>query len=109
MKTTETISTLKVEKGDEKPSSFMQKTPTAMVEKIGNVTPVQDFEAMLSRRDDADWVLKAIKGMKNKIYDLVEDSFEGDKYDEAVECLFALRKGCILEQVCLCAYFAKAN
>lgn len=98
LKSTETISTHKFEKGDEKPSSSMEKNPTAMVEKIGNVTPVQDFEAMLSRRDDADWVFKAIKGMKNKIYDLVEDSFEGDKYDKAVECLFALRRGCVLEQ-----------
>lgn len=70
------------------------------VEKIGDATPVQDFEAMISRRDSPKWVGKAIKDMKNKIHDLVEDSYEGDNYSKALECLIALRKGCILEQVC---------
>lgn len=69
------------------------------VEKIGDITPIQDFEAMMSRRDSPDWVNKAINHMKNKIYDLVEDSFEGDNYLKALELLVALRKGCILEQV----------
>ncbi|XP_012574811.2 ATP-dependent DNA helicase 2 subunit KU80-like isoform X1 [Cicer arietinum] len=68
------------------------------VEKIGDLTPVQDFEAMISRRDSPDWILTAIKDMKNKIFDLVEDSHEGDNYNKALECLVALRKGCILEQ-----------
>ncbi|KAM1252435.1 hypothetical protein ACFX13_041280 [Malus domestica] len=68
------------------------------VEKIGDTTPVQDFEAMISRRDSPKWVGKAIKDMKNKIHDLVEDSYEGDNYSKALECLIALRKGCILEQ-----------
>ena len=36
-----------------------------------------------------------------RISDLVEDSFEGDNYPKALECLVALRKGCILEQVLL--------
>ncbi|WJX49311.1 ATP-dependent DNA helicase II subunit 2 [Trifolium repens] len=68
------------------------------VEKIGDLTPVQDFEAMISRRDSPDWVLKAIKDMENKIFGMVEDSHEGDNYPKALECLVALRKGCILEQ-----------
>lgn len=65
------------------------------------MTPVQDFEAMMSRRDSPDWVSKAMKNMKNKIFDLVENSYEGDNYPKAVELLVALRKGCILEQVYL--------
>ena len=28
-----------------------------------------------------------------RIFDLVEDSFEGDNYPKALECLVALRKG----------------
>ncbi|XP_020219252.1 ATP-dependent DNA helicase 2 subunit KU80 isoform X1 [Cajanus cajan] len=68
------------------------------VEKIGDLTPVQDFEALISRRDGPDWVVKAINEMKNKIFDLVEDSHEGDNYPKALECLVVLRKGCILEQ-----------
>lgn len=69
------------------------------VENIGDVTPVQDFEAMISRRDSPEWVVKAIKDMKNYIFDLVEDSNDGDNYPKALECLVVLRKGCILEQV----------
>ncbi|CAK8575064.1 unnamed protein product [Lathyrus sativus] len=79
------------------PANLIEYTPIK-VEKIGDSTPVQDFEAMISRRDSPDWVLKAINDMKNKIFDMVEDSHEGDNYAKAVECLVALRKGCILEQ-----------
>ncbi|KAL9385590.1 hypothetical protein Peur_022600 [Populus x canadensis] len=68
------------------------------VEKIGDSSPVQDFEAMMSRRDSPDWVSKAIQDMKNKIYSLVENSYDGDNHGKALECLLALRKGCILEQ-----------
>ncbi|CAL5211059.1 unnamed protein product [Lathyrus oleraceus] len=79
------------------PANLIEYT-SIKVEKIGDSTPVQDFEAMISRRDSPDWVLKAINDMKNKIFDMVEDSHEGDNYAKAVECLVALRKGCILEQ-----------
>ncbi|KAF4384654.1 hypothetical protein F8388_003961 [Cannabis sativa] len=68
------------------------------VEEIGNVTPIEDFEAMISRRDSPKWVNKAIAEMKKRIFNLVEDSYNGDNYPKAVECLAALRKGCILEQ-----------
>ena len=77
----------------------VENTSAVKVEKIGDLTPVQDFEAMMSRRDGPEWVGKAIKDLKNKIFDMVEDSHEGDNYPKALECLVALRKGCILEQV----------
>lgn len=80
------------------PVNLIENTPIK-VEKIGDLTPVQDFEALISRRDSPNWVVKAINEMKNKIFDLVEDSHEGDNYPKALECLVALRKGCILEQV----------
>ena len=79
----------------------IENTSAVKVEKVGDSTPVQDFEAMMSRRDSPEWVNKAIKNMKNKIFDLVEDSCEGDTYQKALECLVSLLKGCILEQVCL--------
>ncbi|XP_059459032.1 ATP-dependent DNA helicase 2 subunit KU80 [Corylus avellana] len=75
-----------------------ENTSAVKVEKIGDLTPVQDFETMMSRRDGPEWVGKAIKDLKNKIFDMVEDSHEGDNYSKALECLVALRKGCILEQ-----------
>ncbi|KAJ6328462.1 hypothetical protein OIU77_010201 [Salix suchowensis] len=68
------------------------------VEKIGDSSPVQDFEAMMSHRDSPDWVSKAIQDMKNKINSLIENFYDGDNHGKALECLLALRKGCILEQ-----------
>uniref|UniRef100_A0A1D1Z9U1 ATP-dependent DNA helicase 2 subunit KU80 n=1 Tax=Anthurium amnicola TaxID=1678845 RepID=A0A1D1Z9U1_9ARAE len=68
------------------------------VDKIGDLTPVKDFEAMIARRDSTEWITKAIKEMQIYIYDLLENSYEGDAYPKAMECLVALRRGCILEQ-----------
>ncbi|KAG9445380.1 hypothetical protein H6P81_016720 [Aristolochia fimbriata] len=82
-----------IESGDVTRSSLVKK-----VDEIGNLTPIQDFEAMMARRDSPIWVSKAIKGMKVFIYDLLENSYKGDTCDQAVECLIALRRGCILEQ-----------
>ncbi|KAK2985233.1 hypothetical protein RJ640_015941 [Escallonia rubra] len=73
-------------------------TSTVKVENIGDLTPVQDFEAMMSRRDSPEWISKAIDEMKRKIFNLVEDSCDGDTYQKALEYLAALRNGCILEQ-----------
>lgn len=83
----------------------IEYTSRVKVEKIGDLDPVQDFEAMMSRRDGTEWVNKAIQDMKNKIFDMVENSFEGDTYHKALECLVALRKGCILEQVSFLSCF----
>ncbi|KAL9228985.1 hypothetical protein vseg_004505 [Gypsophila vaccaria] len=98
LKSIEYVPTAKIENGDEKPSSSNANNSITTVDKIGRVTPVQDFEAMISRRDSADWVTNAIKGMKSNILDLVEDSYEGNNYDKAIDCLVALRKGCVLEE-----------
>lgn len=83
----------------------MESKPVVTVDKIGDLTPIQDFEAMMSRRDSPDWVDKAIEDMKNKIFGLLENSDEGINYPKAVELLVALRKGCILEQVYLSVSF----
>lgn len=86
----------------------IEYSSTVKVEKVGDSNPVEDFEAMISRRDSPEWVSKAIQSMIDKILNLVEQSFEGDNYQRALECLVALRKGCILEQVyiipLLCVY-----
>lgn len=54
------------------------------VDKIGDSTPIQDFEAMMSRRDSPDWVAKAIKDMENKICNIVENC-RGDNFHKALE------------------------
>ncbi|XP_057807404.1 ATP-dependent DNA helicase 2 subunit KU80 isoform X2 [Salvia miltiorrhiza] len=71
---------------------------TVKVEKLGDSNPVQEFEAMMSRRDGPNWVSKAFQSMKDKIFNLLENSIGGDTYQKSLECLVALRKGCILEQ-----------
>ncbi|EOX96208.1 Ku80 family protein isoform 3 [Theobroma cacao] len=76
----------------------IEKALVVKIEKIGDLTPVQDFEVILSRRDSPEWVGKAIKEMRDKILGLLSDSHEGDNHLIAVECIAALRKGCILEQ-----------
>ncbi|XP_047978720.1 ATP-dependent DNA helicase 2 subunit KU80 isoform X1 [Salvia hispanica] len=73
-------------------------TSPVKVEQLGDSNTVQEFEAMMSRRDSPDWVRKAFQSMKDKIYSLVEDSVEGDTYQKILECLVALRKGCICKQ-----------
>ncbi|KAF5189380.1 Atp-dependent dna helicase 2 subunit ku80 [Thalictrum thalictroides] len=76
----------------------LKKESVAKVDSIGNVTPIQDFEAMMARRDSKIWVDIAIKDMNNLVLDLVENSQNGNTYDKVVDCLVALRKGCLLEQ-----------
>ncbi|KAM3264469.1 ATP-dependent DNA helicase 2 subunit KU80 [Capsicum annuum] len=83
---------------DAKAIDSMEYSSKTKVEKVGDVNPVEDFEEMLSRRDDPKWINKAIHDMKNRIFDLVENSYEGDTFHKALECLVVLRKGCILEQ-----------
>ncbi|KAL0913845.1 hypothetical protein M5K25_017336 [Dendrobium thyrsiflorum] len=73
--------------------------PSAVkVEKIGCSNPLKDFEEMMARRDGSKWVEKAIKEMQDHIYGLLENSYKGDNYLNAIECLTALRNSCIQEQ-----------
>ncbi|KAF2620359.1 hypothetical protein F2Q68_00038774 [Brassica cretica] len=67
------------------------------IDTVGDANPVQDFEAMISRRDGNDWTDKGISEMKKRIVKLVEDSTT-DEGDKALECLLSLRKCCVLEQ-----------
>ncbi|KAK3036138.1 hypothetical protein RJ639_031719 [Escallonia herrerae] len=88
---------------DDEGVTALVSTSTVKVDKIGDSTPVQDFEAMMSCRDSPEWISKAIEEMKRKIVNLVEDSCDGDTYQKALELLAALHNGCILEQVILLA------
>ncbi|GAB2235001.1 hypothetical protein Droror1_Dr00004277 [Drosera rotundifolia] len=80
--------------GSDDEKDMEPSTSGPKVDKLGKSNPVEDFEAMLSRRESPDWVNKAITQMKNKILDLVKES----SYSKVIECLVALRKGCVLEQ-----------
>lgn len=49
---------------------------------------------MLNRRD-VDLVEKALDGMKKRILQLINDSILTQLYHKALDCLRALREGCI--------------
>lgn len=67
-------------------------------EQIGSLTPVQDFESMLARRDSDEWVPKALREMKKLITDLLDSSYKGNTYHKAMDCLVALRNGCVQQE-----------
>lgn len=67
------------------------------IESVSNVTPVEDFNAMIGRRD-VDLVDKAIEEMQVQVLRLITDSYKNSHYDKAMECIVTLRAGCIKEQ-----------
>lgn len=60
------------------------------------MSPVEDFSAMLSCQTE-DLFESAVTSMIRVILKLIESSTNGDRFDKAVDCFAALRKGCILE------------
>ncbi|BBN01733.1 ATP-dependent DNA helicase 2 subunit 2 [Marchantia polymorpha subsp. ruderalis] len=83
---------------DGKPLTFEFLTGKK-VEQVGSLNPVEDFEALLARRDSDQWVTKAIKGMKKIITDLLNSAYNGNTYEKAVTCLIALRRGCVIQEL----------
>lgn len=73
--------------------------PKKKAGEIGDHNPVQDFEAMLTQRSSSTWVQTAIEEMQKYITALIQDSCDRDNQQKALECLVALRKACIIEQV----------
>ncbi|KAG6547300.1 hypothetical protein Mapa_011237 [Marchantia paleacea] len=82
---------------DGKPLTFEFLTGKK-VEHVGSLNPVEDFEALLARRDSDQWVSKAIKGMKKIITDLLNSAYNGNTYEKAMACLIALRRGCVIQE-----------
>ncbi|KAL4395203.1 hypothetical protein AHAS_Ahas02G0228500 [Arachis hypogaea] len=68
------------------------------VDSVCNPTPPQVFEAMSGSRNTQDSVVKAIKDRRNKIFELIDESNDGDNYPEALQCLTALQEKCIVDQ-----------
>ncbi|CAN6460269.1 unnamed protein product [Victoria cruziana] len=88
---------IRQDEDDQSVISF-QNSSLGKNKKIGYVTPVQDFQAMMSRRDGREWVANAIEGMKKVIIDFFENGLNSDACQKAIECLVALRSGCVIEQ-----------
>jgi len=64
---------------------------------VGSINPVADFRHMLARRD-VDLVDKAIEQMQERIVAFVNESIGAQLYPKAIECLEAMRNGCVQEE-----------
>jgi len=67
-----------------------------IVRKISQATPVVDFRRMINEKAE-DLTNSAIEQMTKLIEKLIEESFQGNFYERALECLQELRKGCVQE------------
>ncbi|KAJ3043868.1 X-ray repair cross-complementing protein 5 [Rhizophlyctis rosea] len=74
----------------------ISKLTQRIVEKVGTVDPVSDFNAMFGRTD-VDLVSDAVQQMSDVIVKLVTESFGDQLYPKAMDCLVALRAGCARE------------
>ena len=66
------------------------------VDSVGTVSPCQDFENMIQRRD-VDKVDEAVAQMEEVVRGLIAGSVHGHLFGKAIECLQCLRHGCVLE------------
>lgn len=66
-------------------------------ESVGTTNPVKDFRDMLDHRG-IDLVEKAIIEMEQVIDKFIEQSIGDQYYQKALDCLIALREGCIREE-----------
>jgi len=83
--------------GKEAKDLKLEDITSKQVEKIGSVDPIGDFKKLLARRD-GDFVAKAIGEMWEMIKGLVRTSFGDVHYGKAVDCLHALREGCVAQE-----------
>ena len=67
------------------------------VSDVGSIEPVKDFKQMIARRD-VDLVDKAIEQMKERIQRLLNESVKDQLYPKALDCMKALREGCVQEE-----------
>ena len=67
-----------------------------IVKKISQATPVVDFRKMINERS-VDLTDSAIEQMTELIEKFIKESFQGNMYEKALDCLQELRKGCIQE------------
>ncbi|MED6145216.1 ATP-dependent DNA helicase II subunit 2 [Stylosanthes scabra] len=61
-------------------------------------TPPEDFKGMFRSGNTRDCFVKAIDDMKDEIFELVDESNDGDNYPKALEILEAIRKRCLVDQ-----------
>jgi ATP-dependent DNA helicase 2 subunit 2 len=66
-------------------------------DRVGSTDPARDFKAMISHRGE-DLVEKAIQGMTSMVQELINNSIGDQYYGKVLDCLVALRSGCVAEE-----------
>ncbi|KAK7091978.1 hypothetical protein V1264_009592 [Littorina saxatilis] len=77
-------------KMDDDLAGGIQAITKAKVTEVGTVTPIEDFQDLISRKDE-DLFEKACEQMQERIQQIVTDSFGQQFYGKAMDCLKALR------------------
>ncbi|XP_076083778.1 X-ray repair cross-complementing protein 5-like [Mytilus galloprovincialis] len=85
---------VKKQKLDDDLEGGMEDITKAEVTEVGTVTPVEDYLALVNRKD-VDKFDEASKQMQKRIQQIVTDSFGAQFYPKATDCLKTLREQCI--------------
>jgi len=72
--------------------AWFQAASEETVEQVGPLNPVEDYDAMLSRKDK-DLAEPAFTGLRAQIDQFIGPAGGANYYDKAIECLAALRRG----------------
>ncbi|WAR17053.1 XRCC5-like protein [Mya arenaria] len=75
----------------------METIAKATVTEVGSTTPVEDFMALISMKDE-DKFDEACGQIQKRIQQIVLDSFGDQFYGKAMECVKCLREQCIKKQ-----------
>ena len=70
--------------------------PVESIKQIGSVNPISDFQKMISDKKH-DRVSSAISQMQDLILRYIRNSYQGDLYQKALDCIRVLRQACISE------------
>ena len=87
----------RIDSNSDKTHFSIQSILSSGVDSVGSVSPVEDFNNMIERRD-VDLVEVAIEQIKKVIFQLIDDSLGNQLYKKALEAIEALRRGCIKEE-----------
>eukprot|EP00850_Spirogloea_muscicola_P018555 SM000171S03244 [mRNA] locus=s171:301062:307446:+ [translate_table: standard] len=75
-----------------------QKLTSREVDEVGSVTPVEDFQGLLARREGDKWVDTAVAGMEKVIEHMLDTAHGGNTFAKALDCLVAIREGCVMHE-----------
>ncbi|CAL1541131.1 unnamed protein product [Lymnaea stagnalis] len=85
---------VKKQKLDDDLAGGIKNITKADVTEVGSVTPIEDFRALVSRRDK-DMFEEACEQMQKRIEQIVMLSFGQQTYSKALDCLKTLRQECV--------------